>query len=500
VTEDSVIRKAGSGLFWKAAQHAGEKAIFLIRLLVLARLLAPEDFGLLAISITAVGFLSRITDFGLIPALVQRPKIEDRYYHTAWTLGIIRAFGIAVLVFLTSPLIAQLFNEPRSTLIIQALAILPVLEASASIKLAELVRNLSFRSIALVRLPGAVANTIVAVVLAPSFGVWALVAGTLAGPFTVLIVSYFIAPYGPRFSMNREVTRVLIQFGRWIFATSLLALAGNFALRLVIARQLGTAELGLYYLAASLAFLPYEVASQVVGEVTFSLYARIQANLNKVARTFKALLAAMFAVMAPSCLLLIVLAPALIETILGENWDGTLSVIQILAIACLFDLLGAVNTPTLRGLGVPSKVTLVEGIQTVCLVSLTWIFTEHWGVEGAALAWLPAILISQSIGCRIVSRLLPRPFAGLWRPLLVITGVSILAALLAAGVYTIIPGFSGLVLGICIALVTTGSILLFTYRSVDIQLSKDLMEAFPKIAVVVGQLSPAGEQNRRRDR
>ncbi|MHC4103406.1 MAG: oligosaccharide flippase family protein, partial [Planctomycetota bacterium] len=277
--KEDLAQRAGSALFWKAVQLAGVHIIFLVRLLILARLLSPIDFGLLAIAVTAIGFLLSVTDFGMIPALVQREQINDRYYNTAWTIGLIRALIISLLVFFAAPVIAKIFVEARATVILQVLAIRPLLDAAASIKLAELIRNLKFRSLALVKLSEALLNTFVAITLAQAFGVWALVAGALAGSTSYMAISYLLAPHRPELSLNYASVRPLIAFGRWIFLTGLIAVFGAMVLKVVISRQLGAVELGLYFLAAKLAFLPAELASEVAGSVAFPLYARLQSDI-----------------------------------------------------------------------------------------------------------------------------------------------------------------------------------------------------------------------------
>ena len=120
---DHLAKQTGSALFWKAVQLGGVKIIFLARTLILARLLVPEDFGLLAISLIAVDFLMSVTNIGMLPALVQRLDADERQYNTAWTLGIIRALGITSTVILAAPFIAALFAEPRSTDLIRVVAV-----------------------------------------------------------------------------------------------------------------------------------------------------------------------------------------------------------------------------------------------------------------------------------------------------------------------------------------------------------------------------------------
>ena len=93
--KEPIARQAGSALFWKGVQHTGVKAILFLRLIILARLLSPDDFGLLAISMVAIEFMTRVTDLGMIPALVQRTSADDTHYDTAWTVGMVRAVTIA---------------------------------------------------------------------------------------------------------------------------------------------------------------------------------------------------------------------------------------------------------------------------------------------------------------------------------------------------------------------------------------------------------------------
>ena len=187
--------KAGKAFSWKIVEQGGAKFIFLVRLLVLARLLTPDDFGLYAIALVATNTMAGATSLGMIPALVQRQQLNALHYHGAWTVGVIRASLIAGIAFLFAPTIAHLFQDERAVIVIQAVALRPLIESLASIRLADLIRNLQFRSLAILKLSEAVANTLIAVLLAHSFGVWALVGGTLAGPAALLMLSYVFAPY-----------------------------------------------------------------------------------------------------------------------------------------------------------------------------------------------------------------------------------------------------------------------------------------------------------------
>lgn len=480
--------EAGNALAWRTVQHFGAKAIYLVRLLILARLLSPDDFGLLAIASVVIDALLRITNFGMMPALVQRFEVDEKHYDVAWTVGALRALGIASVTILAAPFVAQLFAEPRATPIIRALAIRPLVDASASIKVARLTRNLRFRSLTCIELPKALATTLTAIALAQWLGVWALVAGGLAGSTVYVIASYALAPYRPRLNFDVNAARPLFRFGRWVFFTSLVVIAGHSALPLVIGRQLGAAELGLYQLAASLAFLPTEIASQMVGQVTFPFYSRLQTDIRQVSLAFRSILTSMSALLVPACALLIALAPSLVEHILGPDWQGTAPIIRVLALASIIGLLGDTIDPVLRGMGRPDGVLVIVVIQSSLLAATVWVLANQYGVVGAAMARLAATGTAQIAGIVFLRQILPRPFTSLGRPVAAIVAVSGVVGFTALGVDRIIPGTCGALFGGLLGAAVTGILLWILERRFALGISHGLVRAFPRAAALVGLL------------
>ncbi|MGD2159341.1 MAG: oligosaccharide flippase family protein [Anaerolineales bacterium] len=480
------FKQAGSALLWQSLQHIGVKLIFLARLLVLARLLSPDDFGLLAIASVAIDILMRITDFGMIPALVQRVEANDAHYDAAWTVGVVRALVVSGVTLVAASLVSTVFAEPRAIDIIRVLALRPIIDAAASIKVAELTRELNFRSLAFMKIPKALANTLVSIVLAPWLGVWALVAGTLAGPSAYMILSYVLAPYRPRLNLDFGAAQSLIRFGRWIFLTGLIAMAGQSLLRAIISRELGATELGLYYLAASLAFLPAEVASQVVGEVSFPFYARLQTDVKQVALAFKSILTSLAVLIIPSSGLLIALTPSLVDTILGSQWEGTAPIIRVLALANIIGLLGETVGPILRGTGRPAKAFFSSAVQYTFLVVFVWGLAQRFGVVGAAIAWLPAIFASQIANLIFIRQILPNPFTGMRLSILSIAAVSVMVTVIALYVDIMINGLAGLIVAGLLGVATSGAVFWILERRFSIGLSVGLARAFPQVATWMG--------------
>lgn len=489
---DRLARRAGNALVWQGAEMAGVKLVFLLRMVVLARILGPDEFGLFAISIIAINFLMSISNPGMLPALVQKTDPRGVHYDAAWTVVMGRGLVVALIAALGAPLISDLFAEPRATDLLRALAIRPLLHGAASMRVAGLVRELRFRSLALLNLSESLANAVVSIALAAPFGVWALVAGPLAGSAARTMLSYMLAPYRPRLRIDRVVLDPLLSFGRWIWLYGLLAVGGNLALRLVVSRQLGTVELGLYFLAAGIGFLPSEAAGKAVGDVAFPVYARVQHDLDRARRAFRSVLAGIAVLVVPAAALLMLLAPDLVAHVLGSKWEGTIPIIRILAVVTILGLLGDAVAPFLKGSGRPDRMVALLAVQTGALVILLWPMTAALGLVGAALAWVPAVIIAQLVALRYLRAALSRPLAGLVTRFLAIalsTGASLGTAKLTVAA---IQGMPGLILAVGVAMAVYGAVLWWLDGRLELGLATDAARVFPGVDLICARFGRWG--------
>jgi O-antigen/teichoic acid export membrane protein len=459
----------------------GVNLIFLVRILVLARILVPDAFGLLAIAMVPIGILLQATEFGMVPALVHAENPRRRHYDVAWTIGLLRGLATSSLVFLAAPWVAELAGEPRAAAITRVLALHPLLVATSSMRLADLQRRLDFKPLAILHLGEAVANAVVSIALAPRLGVWALVAGTLAGSLGRLAISYLVAPYLPRILFRRSAALSLIRFGRWVFVAALLTTIGGALLRLIVSRQLGAAELGLYYLATRLTFLLVGTVIDVGTSVSFPIYARLQEDRDEAERVFRAVLSATAALVVPSFALLAALAPSLVANVLGAQWEGSAPVLGVLALVCILSIFGDVTAPIWQGMGQPWRNALIEGIQVAVLLPGVWWLTGEIGVVGAALAWIPAVAVTQAISALFLPRVLPGPFSGLTGVALAVVLASVAGAALALAIDSALPGIRGFFLaalsggGLCLALIWLAD------RRLSLGLARSLIRVFPSL-------------------
>lgn len=476
-----LARRVLLALLWRGAGMGGEKVIFLVRLIVLARLLTPEDFGLVAIGMTVLAITLHLTDFGVVAALIQQPATDKRHLDTAWTIGLLRGTAVSVVLLLAAPWIAAAFQEPRASDIIRALSLNAVIQAAASIEVARLNRQLRFRELAGTRLSAAIVNTIVAIALAPGYGPFAIVWGAIAGALTQTASTYVVAPYRPGLRLSDEATASIVRFGRWIFLIGVLAVASEGLLRWLIATQLGVAELGLFFMAARLAFLPSQLATGLVNEVAFPLYAELQTNPEKAVEAFRKILVGVAAFLVPACLVFLVLVPDLVVHVLGERWEGATAVMSLLILSTIVGLLGDCVTPVLKGTGRPSGVAKMDALQFVVIVILALPMTTAFGLAGAGLVWLVAAAASQVLATGYIRRLFTRPFAGLVRPTIAILAISAISMGAAALMLVVLPGVIGIAAALLAATGAGAALTLLLDRQLGLGILQAVFQPFPRL-------------------
>jgi O-antigen/teichoic acid export membrane protein len=426
-----LARPAGAALGWRALELGGVRLISLVRFFILAKLLVPEDFGLLAIAAVAVELSLALTDLGLIPSLIQHRAPDARLYDAAWTVELIRACIVAGVLMTGAPLIAEQFGDARAAPILRGLSVATFIASLSSVRTADFVRELRFAPVASLELSSALVEAVVSIALARVLGVWALVVGQIAAAIVRTALSWMLAPYKPRLVRDLAAARPLLAFGRWMLVTVIVYTAGDVFLRAVVSRRLGTADLGRYFVSFRLAMLPKQVMSDLVQPVAFPLYARLQESPREAAEMYRATILAMAVVLVPVYALLATLTPSLVSTLLGARWAGSEAIIRILSGAAVVSLFTECTIPLVTGLGRPHFAALVFGVRSALVVALVWWLAGAYGVDGAALAWLLAEAGVQVVALATAARAIPKPFARWGVPLgatVLVSGVSALAA------------------------------------------------------------------------
>jgi O-antigen/teichoic acid export membrane protein len=443
---------------WRTAQLAAVSGLALARLLVLARLLAPDDFGLYAIAVTVLGLVTSLTDPGIIPALALRPDPTFRQLDAGWTAGVVRGALVAAALAVWADPLAALFHEPRAAPLLRVLALVPLIVSFSSIGTAALIRRFQFRSLALVQVADAAANTAAAITLAPAVGVWAFPAGALAGSLAAVMASYAVAPANPHFVYDRAASRSLVAFGGWLLATGAVAAATDFALRAAIARRLGAGPLGVFSLAMGLALLPVSAASELLRLVSLPLYARLAGNTTALRRAFRTLAAGLAMTLVPAYAVLAASAEGIGKHLLDPRWAGVAPVIQVFAIACALGIVAEAAVPLFQGVRLARLAVGLELAQLVVVIlTIRWLM-RNLGFTGPAIAWLAGVIVALFLTRFLLYRILGRSPDQRHR-IGTIVGAGAMAALVTLAVPLFRGGRLGLLLSVVAGLATAAVVM-----------------------------------------
>ena len=223
IHQESLSRRVVKSGFWVFALRITDRVFYLTRLIILARILSPNDFGLLGIAMLAMLTLENFSQTGFQVALIQKKENIEDYLNSAWTIGILRGVVLFSILYFIAPYVAVFFNVPPAKPVIQVIGLSILLQAFTNIGIVYFQKELQFNKQFVYQLSGSLADFIVAVSTALILrSVWALVFGLLAGNFVRLIMSYFIHPYRPRIRLDFVKAKELFGFGKWILGSSIL--------------------------------------------------------------------------------------------------------------------------------------------------------------------------------------------------------------------------------------------------------------------------------------
>jgi len=394
-TKESLSKKVVTGGLWVFALRMINRGLGFARTIILARLLAPEDFGLLGISMLAISTLETFSQTGFQAALIQKKENVEPYLDTAWTVSIIRGAILFLTLFLAAPLIAKFFNSPQATLVIRIIGISVILTGLRNIAVVFFQKELEFNKQFNYEFSATLIDLIVSVSLAFLLrNVWALIWGGIAANLTRLFMSYVLHDYRPKFNFDREKTKDLFQFGRWVFGSSILVFLVTQGDDIFVGKSLGVTALGLYQMAYLLSHLPASEIAHVISYVTFPAYSKIQDDPHELREAFLKILQLNAFLSFPLAGIILVLAPDFIAIVFGHKWLQMVSPVQILVIAGLVRSIAKTTGPVLHATGNPKIETFWQSIRFLVLLISIYPLTILWGISGTSIAVLFSILIA----------------------------------------------------------------------------------------------------------
>lgn len=392
------------GIVWMVAARLMDRSIGIVSTLILARLLVPDDFGLVAMATAIGGLLDLLGAFSFDVALIQNTAAERRHYDTVWTINaIFQIICAGALVALAGPA-AAFYAEPRLAGVMYVLAVSYLLGAFGNVGVVAFRKELDFKkefNFIFARRIVTFAATISCAFLLRSY--WALLIGITLGRLVGLIMSYTMNSYRPRFSL--AAAKELFHFSKWMLINNGLAFIWRDGCTFVIGRVYGAASLGIYSVSYEISNLPSTELVAPINRVTLPGFAKI-GDPAAIGVAYLRLLGIISLVILPVGLGIAAVAEPLVLTALGKNWTAAIQLIAVLGINGAIGATQTNNTSVWLALGLPRRVTLLHTCNLLVLFPALIFFVKFYGLIGVGYAYILAQGINVPLGMSMTKQLL----------------------------------------------------------------------------------------------
>lgn len=337
-------KKAAKGVFWKLLEQFGNTGISGIVTIILARFLVPEDFGLIAMLSIVIQLANSIMDSGFRQAIIQKKDTNQVDYCTVFYTNIILGIFSYLVLFLSAPMIAGFYHEPRLISLIRIIGITIIINSFRIIQVALLSKRLNFKPLVLASLPGSLFSGVIAVVFAKiGFGVWALAIQMLLTAFITTAILWITYGWHPSLAFSTKSFKSLFAFGSKLFLSGVLDIIFQNIYVIVIAKVFSAQEAGYYFFAFKLRRLIIQQLTIAVQKVTFPALVSIQENQLKIKEGFRQLMRTLTFFVFPIGLFAIALANPFFKVFLSDSWLPAVPIMQLMLFASLLLPVHSVN-------------------------------------------------------------------------------------------------------------------------------------------------------------
>jgi O-antigen/teichoic acid export membrane protein len=399
-----IARKAGRGIIWNFLAYGLGKLVVLVTTAILARLLTKGDFGLVAVAVIAINYLSVVKDLGLGVALIQKRDNVNEAANTVFTINLILGVGLSVIVFPLAPFFATYFNDPMVTPVLRWLGLSFVINALGAVHVVLLMRELDYRRKFIPDMGNTVVKGVASIALAyAGFGVWALVWGQIAGAVASVILVWIVLPWRPRLALERKITTTLMKFGASVTVGDILGVFIDNIDYIIVGRLFGLAQLSVYTLAYRLPEMLLIGNLWVMSGVIFPAFSSIQEKPEEMRRGVLTSVRLIQLIAVPISLGLLIAADPIVRVLFGEQWLEAIPVLRVLAVYAWVYSLGYHIGDVYKAIGRPD-ILLKLTILTFVVIIPSIFIGSYFGLMGIAWGHLFAVLIRRIVSLTLATR------------------------------------------------------------------------------------------------
>lgn len=417
------------GAAWMIALRLLDRSIGVLSVVVLARLLVPADFGLVAMATAIIAVVELLSSFNFDVALIQNQQAPRSLYDTAWTLNVAMAVLCAVLAAAAAYPASAFFGEPRLGPLLLLLSLATLARGFENVGVVafrkELQLDREFRFL-LARRIGVFVVTVSTAIVARSY--WALAAGIVVGSVWGVLLSFLLHPFRPRFGLRARGE--LLHFSKWLVFSNVVETLASRAGDIIMGKSLGAGPLGLYNLAHEVSHLPSTELSAPINRAVYPGYAKVAADQAQLKGRYLEVLGLLALLTMPAAVGIALVAPLLVPLLLGDAWRDAVPLTEILALAGLLTALRTNAGYVFLARGRSELLALLNAVRLALIVPALFVGVVYFGILGAAfgifgvsVAMLPVthLLIHRVLGIRWLEH------AGvLWRPAVASAGMALL--------------------------------------------------------------------------
>lgn len=346
----NVRSRLAVGTVWLTLSRALTNALAFVSTLVLARLLTPSDFGVVALATTMLAILMAVTNISLSSALVQHRDPTPAHFDTAWTIGAMRGGLVASLFAALAYPSATIYGEPRLINVMLAFSAVAILDGLKNPRSIMLTRNLIFWQQFMLQLCEKLVVVVVAIAVAfETKSYWALVAGAVAGKAAAVAVSYLVLPFRPRLSLLHS--RSMLGFTVWLTLGQLVNEINWRLDHLLVGGFLGRPALGFYKVGSDLAVIPTREATQPMTGTLFPAFSNLAHDQDRLAKAYKTAQGLVTAAALPAGVGTALIAEPLVRLTMTDKWLPVVFIIEALAAVFALQTIGTLASPLAMATG-----------------------------------------------------------------------------------------------------------------------------------------------------
>jgi O-antigen/teichoic acid export membrane protein len=402
----SVGRLTARAAVWAFLATAGSRVITLIGLILLARLLAPAEFGLIAVALVYITYAETIGDLGTGMALVYWPDRRHDAAQVTFIINLVAGVLWCLLTLLLAPLVADFSNAPASTAVIQILGISFIVRYLGNTHDALAQKDLRFRARMIPEVALALLKAVVALTLAwAGFGAWSLVWGHLSGLIARTVLLWIIVPWRPTLTFPRDLFGPMLRYGRGIIAVNMIAAVAHHADLVIVARYFNTTALGLYQMATKIPETTVIVLLWVVSRVLFPAFSRIHAAGESLRTPYLTATRYVASLTLPAATGLMLLADPIVRVFFGEQWMPAAPILGVLAVHAAARCVGSSGGDVLKATGRAGLLARLALLK-VSIIVPALLFGATRGLLAVAVALACAELVATAIALTLATRIL----------------------------------------------------------------------------------------------